>query len=269
MVLSEKCAVLREHSNASPPFDYQYAYRRSKRCSARVAPIIALLLAIACDSPRTAPETAADTAAASSAGAVADSGARGSSDTLWLFANDPADDAVRATDTEATLGARHGVENVARGAIHVGEGETVPGTVLFPRDSSRRLTVTWADTIARARPTRVTVGSAQTRWFVVPGVTLGTSLSELERLNGKPFKLTGFFWDYGGTVTGWEGGRLDSLWRGGPENNVRVWLRLSPDSAGSASSRGREVAGDRVFSSSLPAMRALNPRVYDLFVEPR
>lgn len=76
-------------------------------------------------------------------------------------------------------------------------------------------------------------------------------------------------WDYAGTVSGWEGGRLDSLWRGGPENKVLVRLRLSPDSAGYASARSREVAGDGIFSSSLPAMRALNPRVYELFIEPR
>jgi hypothetical protein len=104
---------------------------------------------------------------------------------------------------------------------------------------------------------------------VIPGVSLGTSLSELESLNGRPFKLFGFSWDYAGTVSGWDGGRLDSLWRGGPENKVLVWLRLSPDSAGYQSSHSHEVAGDRVFSSSLPAMRALNPRVYALFITPR
>lgn len=130
-------------------------------------------------------------------------------------------------------------------------------------------TVIWHDTVARTRPTRVTVGGSRTRWLVIPGVSIGASLSELERLNGRPFKLFGFSWDYAGTVSSWEGGRLDSLWRGGPENKVLVWLRLSPDSAGYASSRSREVAGDRIFPSSLPAMRALNPRVHALFIEPR
>lgn len=130
-------------------------------------------------------------------------------------------------------------------------------------------TVIWHDTVARTRPTRATVGGSRTRWLVIPGVSIGASLSELERLNGRPFKLLGFSWDYAGTVSSREGGRLDSLWRGGPENKVLVWLRLSPDSAGYASSRSREVAGDRIFPSSLPAMRALNPRGHALFIEPR
>ncbi len=234
-----------------------------------LTPIVALLLPLACESPRSAGEIVTDTVAGTREVAPLDSAASATGDTLWLFASDPSRDPVHATDTEATLRARYGARNVASERIHLGEGETVPGTVLFPNDSSRRLTVVWNDTIARTRPTRVTVGSGQTRWFVIPGVSIGTSLSELERMNGRPFKLFGFSWDYAGTVSAWEGGRLDSLWRGGPENKVLVWLRLRPDSAGYESEHSREVAGDRVFSSSHPAMRALNPRVYTLFIAPR
>lgn len=40
------------------------------------------------------------------------------------------------------------------------------------------------------------------------GVRIGTSLAELNRLNGKPFKLSGFGWDYGGSITDWQGGAL-------------------------------------------------------------
>lgn len=141
-----------------------------------LGPIITLLLPLACESPRSARETASDTAAGAREVAASDSVARMRTDTLWLFASDPADDAVHATDTEATLRARYGAENLASERIHLGEGETAPGTVLFPNDSSRRLTVIWEDTVARTRPTRVTVGSRRTRWCVIPGVSMGTSL---------------------------------------------------------------------------------------------
>jgi hypothetical protein len=37
-------------------------------------------------------------------------------------------------------------------------------------------------------------------WKAAHGITLGTSLVQLERLNRHPFTLAGFGWDYGGRV---------------------------------------------------------------------
>jgi hypothetical protein len=186
----------------------------------------------------------------------------------WLLAPDATDDAVHASDTEAALRARYGADNVTPARFEMGEGETSPGTTIFPRDPRRRLAVAWGDTIARARPVRVRVDGDSTRWRVVPGVSIGTRLSELERLNGRPFNLLGFQFDYAGTVDSWQGGRLDSLWRPAPGKRHLVWLRLRPDDAADGALES-SVMGDRVFSSAHPAMRALDPRVYDLFVEPR
>jgi hypothetical protein len=186
----------------------------------------------------------------------------------WLLAADSANDAVRASDTEATLRARYGVGNVAPARFDVGEGEKVPGATIYPRDPARRLAVAWGDTIARAHAIRVRVDGDSTRWTVFPGVSIGTRLSELERLNGRPFNLRGFQFDYAGTVDSWQGGRLDSLWRPAAGRRHLVWLRLRPDSGADPALQSR-VAGDKVFSSAHPAMRALDPRVYDLFIEPR
>lgn len=190
------------------------------------------------------------------------------SDTLWLVAGDPAHDAVHATDSEASLRARYGETNVVAGRVDVGEGQVERATILFPHDASRRLAILWADTLGRSRPTRVTVDGAPTRWVVAPGVSLGTSLAELERLNGRPFRLLGMGWDYAGTVVSWQGGRLDSLWRPPPGKQRLVWLRLHPVGAVDPA-LARRVAGDRELSSADSAMRRLDLRVYDLFVEPR
>lgn len=195
-------------------------------------------------------------------------GTSGSRDTLWLIARDPANDAIHASDSEASLRLRYGDSNVVAGEVGLGEMETAAGTILFPHDSTRRLTILWADSSRRTHPTRVEVNESPTRWMVFPGVSLGTSLAELERLNGRPFRLFGMDFDYSGTVESWQGGRLDSLWQL-PDGSPRlVGLRLQPntsvDSAVSA-----QVAGERLFSSSDAAMRLLNPKVYDLFVEPR
>jgi hypothetical protein len=143
--------------------------------------------------------------------------------------------------------------------VELGEGETTPGTVLYPSDSLRRLEIIWRDTLARAGPSRLIIRGARSRWQLPRGISLGTTLQELEGINGKPFKLAGFGWDYSGVVTDWRGGILDSTL-----NGVKVYLDPGPVQYKSAYS---EVLGDRDYSSALPAMQQLLPRIYQIFVD--
>jgi hypothetical protein len=123
------------------------------------------------------------------------------------------------------------------------------------------LDISWSDTVARARPEFIRVSRGST-WRVVPGVGIGTSLEELEELNDGTFETTGFGWDYGGTVIGWSGGRLDSLW------SDRVIVRLAPADDAPAELEA-QVLGDRNYPSEHPAMQALNPTVYEILIRPR
>jgi hypothetical protein len=72
--------------------------------------------------------------------------------------------------------------------------------------------------------------------------------------------LTGFAWDYSGTVTSWEEGSLDSDLQapGG------VVLRLGAPMDKLTEAESREVQGDGEFSSHHPIMKKLNPRVYEI-----
>jgi hypothetical protein len=92
------------------------------------------------------------------------------------------------------------------------------------------------------------------------GISLGTSLSELAQKNGRPFRLSGFGWDDAGVVTSWGGGALDSLLRG-------VHLYLEPRIEDRAGGAYRRMQGDREFDSDNPDMRALDPRVYQIYVD--
>jgi hypothetical protein len=92
------------------------------------------------------------------------------------------------------------------------------------------------------------------------GISLGTTLQELERLNGRPFKLAGFGWDYSGVVIDWAGGSLDSSLAG-------VKLYLDPGPAAYESTTYSQVLGDREYSSDLAPMQQLTPRVYQIFVD--
>ena len=185
--------------------------------------------------------------------------------TLWLLAADPSEDAVHATDSEATLRVRYGAANVLTDSIHLGEGEMALGTVLYPTEPTRRLEILWADTVARARPAWATVGGAPSRWAVWPGVRMWTPLADLERLNGRPFHLYAFGTHGEGTVDNWAGGRLDPLWGRSADGMLRVIVRLTPSAERDASSFG----GEWLMRSDRKGLAELQPVVYDLSVVPR
>ena len=172
----------------------------------------------------------------------------------------PASGALPAHSSEADLRQRHGAGVVRQARIELGEGETAAGTVLYPDDSLRRLEIMWRDTVERRQPARIVLRGQQSRWHVGRGISLGTSLQDLERLNGRPFTLAGFGWDYAGVVIGWEGGALDSTLAG-------VKLYLDPGPAQYESAPYSQVLGDREYSSAIPAMQQLNPRVGQVFVD--
>jgi hypothetical protein len=178
----------------------------------------------------------------------------------WLVAPGEGAGRIQRASTEAMLVTAYGSDMVRRVRIELGEGETAPGTVLFPSDSPRRLEILWHDTVARARPARLVLRGAASRWQLPGGVSLGTSLRELERRNGRPFILAGFGWDYGGVILDWEGGALASRLSG-------VKLYLDPGPAQRGTTDYEQVLGDRDYSSSARSMQVLDPRVYQIFVD--
>lgn len=182
---------------------------------------------------------------------------------LWLIGPGGAAGEVSAQTSEDDLVRRFGAVNVRRDTVWLAEGAMSVGTVLFADDSTRRLEIIWQDTSARARPGQVRALRTGSRWSVAPGVSVGSSLTELERVNGRPFTLTGFDWDYAGTVLSCGEGSLASL----PSESPRVLVRLAPTKEAQSRVSSRElgrVQGDREFASSDPVTQRLDPRVYEI-----
>lgn len=178
----------------------------------------------------------------------------------WTIGVAGASGTLDAETTREGISARFG-RAVRDSSVHVGEGQSEPGTIIHPDDPLRRIEVVWLDSSA-VRPARIQVRGDSSLWSVAEGITLGTTLDQLERANGGPFTLTGFGWDYGGTVMGWGEGALEQALLGG---DGRVLLRLAPSQPGGAVPA--QVAGDGVFRSDLPAMRDLRPAVREMIVE--
>jgi hypothetical protein len=169
--------------------------------------------------------------------------------------------ALRASGSEQDLIRAYGAANVRDTSIVLGEGETARGTMLFPDDPQRRLEVIWSDPSQKRGPRRIVLRGERSRWMLPRDVSLGTSLSGLVEKNGAPFQLAGFGWDYAGVVYSWSGGALDSLMT----RSVKLYLEPRIEDRGGP--EYSSVLGDRDYSSNLPAMKKLNPRVYQIFVD--
>ena len=178
-------------------------------------------------------------------------------DSAWTFEPGVRFGAIGTASSERDLIAAYGAQNVRPAEVPLGEGETAPGTEVFGSNPLQQFLVTWKDTLGRRMLDHIQLMGDSTRWRGPRGVALGVSLRQLERMNGRPFTLLGFGWDYGGTVSSWEGGELAPL-----EGSAIVTLTPHPDTQSSAAFQS--VLGDRPFSSAQEEMQELNPRVQRL-----
>jgi hypothetical protein len=154
---------------------------------------------------------------------------------------------------------------VRRELIHVGEGERESGSVIYPNEPRLTILVLWKDSVGRRNPSSLRLRD-RSRQVIYDGIGIGTTLKALERLNGRPFQLAGFDFDYSGTVTSWRGGRLEQVSGRACEIKVRLLPVLPKSPSRQQLAAGEATEGDRDFESSNPNMQLLNPRVYEVLL---
>ena len=147
--------------------------------------------------------------------------------------------------------------------------EDVAGTIVFPERLDARLTIAWRDR-GRTTPTdfffesqiledgELVAEVARGSWRTPRGVRLGTTLVDLQRLNGRPFTVAhvaGTYWE--ARVASWEGGDLST------ELDLRPFVVTVASSGLDAltAEQRRQLDASDTLSSALPALRALNPTV--------
>ena len=165
--------------------------------------------------------------------------------------------------TSSDLIRRFGARNVIPSEVYVGEGYSEHGTVLFADSPEDRVEIRWKDIERQRMPNIIYVRGAKSHWRTEGGLALGLDLITVEKLNGRPFKLLGLSVDYQGTVLSWSGGRFESL----ASKPCEIGAVLLPKETGQEAQRLLEnevVAGD--FTSSVPAMRSLNPTVVEMYL---
>lgn len=146
--------------------------------------------------------------------------------------------------TATELERAYGKENVKYEDIPGAEGETIPGARLFA-DTDRELEVIW-DPENEKKKVVFDVHVIGTAWKFENGLKVGMTLEEVEKINGKPFKISGFAWDYGGYAN-FEGGKLFG----------KVNLRFNP----STEEIPEYLMGDKELSSTDKKLRAAKPMI--------
>lgn len=144
-----------------------------------------------------------------------------------------------------------GPEAVIKEDLHVGESTWVQGTIIYP-NTNNELLIYWQnedyETIRQ-----IAISKPGGQWQTMKGIHIGQSIKEVTAINGGPFNLTGFQWDYAGKTLNWQGGKLSTH------------LTLAFDYNGDISIYPFLI-GDKIISSDNSSLLKLDPRVRQIIV---
>lgn len=156
-----------------------------------------------------------------------------------------------------------GAQNVSRDTIWREEGMFQLGTCVF-HGTPDEICITWKDAKKLERPHHLYIRQSGSRWKTKEGISMGTSLKELEKINGGEFTMTGFGWDFAGTVIEWRKGKMQEI---AGEYNDHFLIRLGePEDKGITDAEYQTLLGDIPLKSSNALLQKMNPTVYEMIV---
>jgi hypothetical protein len=161
--------------------------------------------------------------------------------------------------THLKLAVKYDSRNIVYTDVDGPDGSKIKASVLYPNDPKRRLEVLWNNDAARS-DTSVIAINGQSQWSAPKGLKLGMTLAALEKVNGRPFKLSGFGADGTASIAGWEGGALGAL-----PGGCKVGGRLTIDSKTPADVR-TAIEGDKELLSNDASLKAVKLTVGELLI---
>lgn len=146
--------------------------------------------------------------------------------------------------TAADIERGYGKKNLKNMDLPGPEGSTFPGAKLF-EGTERELEIVW-DPEKEEKKVVFDIRIVGKAWTFENGLKAGMTIEEVEKINGKPFKIAGFSWDYGGYAN-FEGGKLAG----------KLTIRFNP----STDEIPDYLQGDKQLSSTDKKLRAVKPKV--------
>ena len=159
--------------------------------------------------------------------------------------------------SEALVIETFGAENVVTGIVPGPEGMEMLATTVFPDDPQKKMQFGWWDEKNLTQLSYVEIAPSQT---APGGMRIGLNVAELEALNGAPYNISGFWWDYGGSAWFQEGA---FVW---PEKGCGVSARFDTDVEIPEGLDVLAISGDVTVPSSEPLLEQLDFRVIDVTI---
>ncbi|MAM18541.1 MAG: hypothetical protein ABGW91_13745 [Christiangramia sp.] len=144
---------------------------------------------------------------------------------------------------------RYADANIEEGSEMYEEGTVERAyTILYP-GTEDELHITWEDRgKSKIHDIRF---SGNGQWKSDTGIDIGTTYTELTKMNGKDISFYGFGWDYSGAVL-WNGGKLE-------KSGLRVFL--SPENE-----PGNKYYGDHIIKASPGEIESMNLKVSSIMI---
>jgi hypothetical protein len=176
----------------------------------------------------------------------------------WLISANGEKGSINAQTTRQDLIRAYKAGNVVDQDVDVGDGEIKSETILFANDPERRLEILWKDPEKKTQPVSARIRGRSSRWHTVHGISLGTTSTELEHLNGRSFRLTlmNDGTDMADESISWHGGLLEKEFQG--DGRVILWL------ISSSGKDKRTGPHDFARNSDEPVMRARNFHISEI-----
>ena len=151
-----------------------------------------------------------------------------------------------------------GSDNVAFTEVAGPKNSKLMASVLFPKDPQRRLEVLWRNNTTRTGVQVIAI-NGKSGWMAPRGLRLGMQLAAIEKINGKPFKISGFGPE-GSTTTSWEDGAMLKL-----PGGCKIGLILTMDQRVPGEARSK-FASAKELTSNDTEVRAVRPAVSEILI---